>query len=88
MRFPVIRAPLWVNLTIVIVSAFISWFTLLFGIAHLIEGRNPDIPESEHLKGVVSVITLCVIGVIFLMITIAAIRGIIERYRKNREQNQ
>jgi len=85
MKFPVIRLPILVNIVIVIISAFISCFGLLFGIAHIFEGRNPNIPDSEHIKGVVAVTTLCVTGVIFLIVTIAAIRGIIERYRKNKE---
>ena len=85
MKFPVIRLPIFANIIIVIISAFISWFTLLFGIAHIFEGGNPDIPDSEHLIGVIAVTTLCVIGIIFLIITIAAIRGIIERYKKTKE---
>jgi len=83
MKFPVLKAPILVNIVIVIVSAFISWFTLLFGIAHLVEGRNHNIPYSEHLLGVAVVITLCVIGVVFLVIVIAAIKGIIDRIKRN-----
>ncbi len=79
MKFPVLKAPILVNIVIVIISAFISWFTLLFGIAHLVEGRNPNIPYSEHLMGLAVVITLCVVGVIFLAIAIAAIKGIMDR---------
>jgi hypothetical protein len=54
-------------------------------LAHIFEGRNPDIPDSEHLKGVAMITILCVIGVIFLVVTLAAIRGIIERYKKGKE---
>lgn len=79
MKFPVIRAPILVNILITIISGFLSCFGLLFGLAHMFEGRNPNIPDSEHLKGVIAVITLCVFGVFFLIVTIASIRGIIER---------
>ena len=77
MNFPTLKAPILVNIIITIISAIISSFTLLFGIAHLVEGRNPNIPYSEHLKGLTIVIILCVIGVVFLVITIAAIKGIL-----------
>ena len=82
MKFPILKAPIVVNVIIVIISAFISWFTLLFGIAHIIEGRNYDIPYSEHLKGVAVVTMLCIVGVVFLIITIAAIRGILHKLRQ------
>ena len=85
MKFPTIRLPILVNVVIVLISAFISWFGLLFGIAHIFEGRNPDIPDSEHIKGVIAVTILCVIGIIFLVIAIAAIRGIIESYKEKKE---
>ena len=86
MKLPVLKAPILVNIVIVIFSAFISWFTLLFGIAHLIGGRNPNIPYSEHLKGVAVVITLCVVGVVFLVITIAAFRGVLDRVKRRKDR--
>lgn len=82
MKFPTIKAPLLVNIVIVIFSAFISWFTLLFGLAHLIEGKNPNTLTSEHMMGVTICIVLCVIGVIFLMITLAAIKGILVKLKR------
>lgn len=85
MRLPILKTPILLNIVIIIISLFISFFGLLFGVAHLIEGRNPNIPNSEHLKGLAIVITLCVIGVIFLVLTIAAIRGIIYRVKQRRK---
>jgi len=85
MKFPTIRLPIFVNLVIVLISSIISWFGLLFGIAHIIEGKNPDIPNSEHIKGMIAVTVLCMIGIIFLCIAIASIRGIIESYKKKKE---
>ena len=82
MNFPTLKAPILVNIIIAIISAIISSFTLLFGIAHLVEGRNPNIPYSEHLKGLTMVIILCVIGVVFLVVTIAAIKGIIDKSKR------
>jgi len=82
MKFPVIKAPLLVNIVIIIFSAIISWFTLLFGLAHLIEGKNPSVPYSEHIKGVTICIVLCVVGVIFLGIVFAAIKGIIYKWKQ------
>ena len=82
MKLPVLKAPILVNIVTVIFSVIISGFTLLFGIAHLIEGRNPNIPYSEHLLGLTFVIILCVVGVIFLVIAIAAIRGILDKLNR------
>jgi hypothetical protein len=83
MKFPVIKAPILVNIVIAVISIAISGFTLLFGIAHIFEGRNPDIPNSEHLLGVTMVVGLCVLGIVFLVITIAAIKGIIFKLKQN-----
>jgi len=89
MKFPVIKEPILVNIGILIFSLIISGFTLLFGIAHLIEGvnsikegSNPDIPIGEQLVGWTFVIFLCVVGVIFLVIAIAAIRGILDKLNR------
>ena len=84
MKFPVIKEPILVNIGIFIFSVILSGFTLLFGIAHLIEGRNPNIPYSEHLLGLTFVIILCVVGVIFFVIAIAAIRGILDKLNRKK----
>lgn len=59
---------------------------LLFGIAHIIEATfgegNPDIPESENIKGAIAVTSLCVIGVLFLLLAIASAKGINEKINK------
>ena len=88
MKFPTIKAHILVNIVIVIFSAFISCFTLLFGFAHLFEGvkqiivgGGSDIPLQESLLGWVFVIMLCIIGIITLVITIASIRGIIYKLK-------
>ena len=69
------------NIVIVTFSAIISWFTLLFGLAHLIEGKNPNVPYSEHIKGVIICIVLCVVGVIFLVVALAAVKGIFDKFK-------
>lgn len=73
MKLPVLKAPILVNIFTVIFPAFISWFALLFGIAHIFEDRNPNIPYSEHLKGVV--ITLCVVGVVINEVHLLSIKS-------------
>lgn len=82
MKFPAIKAPLLVNILIAAISGFVSWFGLLFGIAHLIEERNPDIPESEHMKGVMMAILLTGLGFLFLLLAIAGLLGIIKTLKK------
>ena len=85
MKLPVIRESYVLNIVILIFSLFVSWFTLLMGIAHLIEDRNPNIPYSEHIMGVIVCISLCFIGVLFLLIALAALKGILFKINKGRE---
>ena len=47
---------------------------------------NPNIPRSEHIKGVIAVATLCVLGVAFLIITIASLRGIFQKLKERKEK--
>ena len=82
MKFPVIRESYFLNIVILLFSLFISWFTLLFGLAHLIEGKNPNVPYSEHIKGFIFCIVLCVVGVIFLVVALASIKGILYKLKK------
>ena len=86
MKNPLLKNPVLLNVVILIISGFISWFTLLMGIAHIIEaikqninGTSPDIPKEEAILGAVIVTLLCVIGIIFLLLTIAASLAIIKR---------
>ena len=82
MKFPVIRESYFLNIFIVLFSLFVSWFCLLFGLAHLFEGGNPKIINLEHIAGIMFSIGLCVIGVIFLFIAYAAIRGILYKLKR------
>ena len=78
MKFPVIRESYFLNIVILIVSLFVSWFTLLFGLAHLI-GTNSD---NVNLLGVIFCIFLCMVGVIFLVVAIASIKGILYKLKR------
>jgi len=86
MKFPVIRESYFLNVIILLFSLFVSWFVLLFGIAHLIEAvfgdePKPDIPIVESTMGWTMIIGLCVVGLIFLLIAIASIKGIIYKIK-------
>ena len=86
MKFPVIRKSYFLNIVILLFSLFVSWFTLLFGIAHLVEAivgdaHNPGIPYYEIILGWIIVVSLCVIGVLFLLIAFASIQGIIYKIK-------
>jgi len=70
------------NVVILIISGFISWFTLLMGIAHIIEGigsPNPNIPKIQSMIGWFMVMFLCIIGIVSLVIAVAAILAIFKR---------
>lgn len=86
MKNPLIKKPVLLNVVILIISGIISLFTLTFGIAHLIEGiiqtiegKRPNIPVGESILGWFMVALLCVIGVISLLLVVAAIQAIIKR---------
>ncbi|MBT8394935.1 MAG: hypothetical protein KJN66_08800 [Bacteroidia bacterium] len=86
MKFPIIRLPKFFNIVILVISLIIAGFTLLFGFAHIFEAifgePNPDIPYSESMKGWIIVISLCLIGILFLLIAFASIKGIREKINK------
>lgn len=90
MKNPLLKAPLLLNIVILVISGIISFFTLLFGLAHLyegirqiIEGNGAYIPIGESLLGWVIVLLLFIIGISALVIAIAAINGIINKIRSN-----
>ena len=65
------------NTVIIAASLFISGLFLLFGIANLI---NPDVPQEYLLQNTIVCIVACGIGVSFLLLAIASLRGIL--YKK------
>jgi len=77
MNFPIIKTSNLKNTVIIVVSLFISSFFLLFGIANLI---YPDVPSEHLLQNTIVCIVVCGIGVSFLLLAIASIRGIL--YKK------
>ena len=89
MKFPVIRKSYFLNILILLFSLFISWYTLLFGTAHLVEfvvggKQHPNIPYYEIMIGWIMVVLICGIGIIFLLIAIASIKGIVFNIKKKR----
>ncbi|WP_370479032.1 hypothetical protein [Tamlana flava] len=87
MKLPIIKGSYLLNISILIVSLYISWVTLAIGIAHLIGGENTDTTSAEafnfqHILGVIFIIFLCLIGLAFLIIALAAIRGIIHKLKE------
>lgn len=89
MKFPVIRESYFINISILLFSLFIGYFSLLFGIAHFIEaidGNNLNIPYSESIMGWIMVISLCVMGIVFLLIAYASIKGILYKIKLNKKR--
>ena len=85
MKLPLLRESYFLNIVILIISLFVSWTTLLFGLAHLIDGKNPNIPYTEHIVGVISCIVLCLIGIVSLLIAFASINGILYNLKRKTE---
>lgn len=90
MKNPLLEKPILLNVVVLVISGFISWFTLLMGFAHVFEGikqfaegNGPDIPIGQSILGWIIVLTLCIIGILTLVISIAAIKGIINKIKNN-----
>lgn len=77
MKFPIIKSSYLMNAVIIVVSLCFCGFFLLFGIANLI---NPDVPHEYLLQNTIVCIVVCGIGVSFLLLAIASLRGIL--YKK------
>ncbi len=89
MKNPFLKTPLILNIVVLIISGIISWFTLLFGFAHLFEGIGqiisgsvPNIPIEESILGWILITTLCGFGIGALIVAIAAIKGILSNVGK------
>jgi len=76
MAFLEIRTSTTTNLAILIVGLLISGFLLLFGVANLI---NPDVPDAYLKQNSKTCLLVCIIGVVFLLLAISALRGILLR---------
>ena len=74
MKFPIIKTSNLKNTVIILVSLFFCGFFLLFGIANLI---NPDVPNEFLKQNTIVCLVICGIGVSFLLLAIASLRGIL-----------
>ena len=90
MRNPLLKAPIYLSIIILIISGAISFFFLLFGLAHvfegfiqLMEGTQRDIPKDQVILGWTMVTLFCLIGGFAALITIAALRSIINKVKGN-----
>jgi hypothetical protein len=81
MKYPVIYESNVTNIFIILFSLFISAFTLLFGIANLI---NPEVSDEFLFKNTLVCIALFIIGVFFLLVAISSFWGILNNYQKNK----
>lgn len=85
MKFPAIEGSLFFKLSIALVSAFVGWFTLLMGGAHLVEGLtnpNTNIPLGESVLGVIFCLGLVVIGLLSVWVMIGAGISIYRRFKQ------
>ncbi len=84
MKSLIIKASNLTNVIVLIASLIISYFFFLFGIANYI---NPDIPDAYLSQNTVVCAVLCVIGLAFLLIAIASLRGILFKNKSKRKNN-
>ena len=81
MKLPIIRESYFMNIVILIFSIFISFYSLLFGLAHLFDTdfKNLDLESSV---GVIFCVFLCLVGFICLGVALASIKGILYKLNK------
>ena len=81
MKNPFLKFPFWVNFILLIIFLPISAFTLIFGFAHVVEGIRQSIkgvpPPPDAFEGWIIVMSLCLIGIITLLITIGTFLAIL-----------
>jgi len=82
MAFLQFRFSITINVIIFIKGLIIGGFLLLFGVANLI---NPDVPDAYLAQNTKICLLVCSLGVIFFLLSIAALRGIILKIREKRE---
>ena len=80
MAFLKIRINNAINVIIMIAGLVISGLLLLLGVANLI---HPDVPEAYYAQNTKVCLIVCGIGMIFLLLAIAAFRGILLRKKSN-----
>ncbi|WP_242156839.1 hypothetical protein [Aestuariivivens sediminis] len=87
MKNPFLKFPFWLNFIILIISLPISGFALIFGFAHVVEGIRQSIegitPPPGAFEGGIIVMSLCLIGIITLLITIGAFLAILGSKNKS-----
>jgi len=80
MKLFVIRESYFINIVILILSLFISVFSLLFGIGNLI---NPEVSDEYLLQNTLICIVLCSVGILFLVVALVSIKGILYKFKKS-----
>ena len=83
LKLPIIRESYFLNITILVFSLFIGWFGLYFGLAHLLD-PNSHTESREHIAGVIFCISLCVLGLVFLLIAFLALQGIVYKIKQKK----
>jgi hypothetical protein len=63
-----------INIAIIIIGVVVGGFLLLFGVANLV---NPDVPDAYLPRNTKVCLVVCIIGILFLLLAIAAFRGIL-----------
>ena len=74
MKFLIIKTSKLINIVIIVASLLISAFSLLFGIANLI---NPEVADEYLFQNTIVCLVLCAIGIAFILLAIASFRGLL-----------
>jgi len=85
MAFLEIRTSNVINVIILIIGLLVSGFLLLFGVANLI---NPDVPDAYLKQNTKVCLMVCSLGVVFLLLAIAAFRGILKKRKSAKREDK
>ena len=84
MAFLEIRASTIINLIIFITGLLFAGFLLLFGLANFI---YPDVPEAYLKQNTIVCLFVCFLGILFILLSVAALRGILLKRKRGTKVN-
>ena len=76
MAFLQIRTSEIPGVILIIVGLLFSGFFLLFGVANLI---NPEVADDDLTQNTIACLVACTIGLLFLLLAIASLRGLLSK---------
>lgn len=85
MAFPEVRTRTVISIVIIIAGIMVGGCFLLFGVTNLF---YPDVPDVYLTRNTKICVLVCIIGVIFLWLSITALRGILSKQKRTKGEHK